>query len=46
MDEEFPARVQVLFDSESVRNLNAFDLRMGASEIASKLLKWQKKGGG
>jgi len=46
MDEEFPARVQVLFDSESVRNLNAFDLRMGASEIASKLLKWQKGEGG
>lgn len=41
-DEEFPARVQVLFDSESVRNLNAFDLRMGAQEISSRLLKWRK----
>lgn len=45
-DEEFPARVQVLFDSQSVRNLNAFDLRMGAQEIASKLLKWKKGEGG
>jgi len=45
-DEEFPARVQVLFDSSSTHHLNAFDLRMGSAEIASKLLKWSKEEGG
>ncbi|MHB8896557.1 MAG: DUF3786 domain-containing protein [Candidatus Geothermincolia bacterium] len=41
-DEEFPARVQVLFDSGSTHHLGAFDLRMGAQEIASRLLKWRR----
>jgi len=40
-DEEFEARVQVLFDSGATHHLNAFDLRMGAAEIASLLLKWR-----
>ena len=38
-DEEFPARAQLLFDSNSTCHLNAFDLRMGAQEIASLLMK-------
>lgn len=41
-DEEFDARVQVLFDSNSTHHLNAFDLRMGSAEVASKLIKWQR----
>jgi hypothetical protein len=38
-DEEFPARAQFLFDSNSTRHLNAFDLRMGAQEISSLMMK-------
>lgn len=38
-DEEFPPRAQLLFDSNSTRHLNAFDLRMGAQEISSLLMK-------
>jgi hypothetical protein len=38
-DEEFPARSQVLFDSACIRHLNAFDLRMGAQEISSKVIR-------
>jgi len=38
-DEEFPARAQVLFDSCDTRHLSAFDLRMGAQEISSRLIK-------
>ncbi len=38
-DEEFDARAQVLFDSNDTRHLNAFDLRMGAQEISSRLIK-------
>jgi hypothetical protein len=38
-DDEFPARVQALFDRNSTHHLNAFDLRMGAQEIASMLIK-------
>lgn len=40
-DEEFAARARVLFDSNSTHHLNAFDLRMGSAEIASRLLKWK-----
>jgi hypothetical protein len=29
----------VLFDSNSTRHLSAFDLRMGAQEISSRLIK-------
>jgi hypothetical protein len=43
-DEEFGAKAQVLFDSSSIRNLNAFDLRMGAQEVSSRLLKWTGEG--
>lgn len=38
-DEEFPARARVLFDSNATRHLTPFDLRMGAQEIASRLVK-------
>jgi hypothetical protein len=38
-DEEFGARAAVLFDSNSTRHLSAFDLRMGAQEISSRLIK-------
>lgn len=38
-DEEFPPRAQLLFDSNSTHHLNAFDLRMGAQEISSMLIK-------
>jgi hypothetical protein len=38
-DEEFPARAQVLFDSASIKHLNAFDLRMGAQEISSRVIR-------
>jgi hypothetical protein len=38
-DEEFPARAAVLFDSNSSRHMSAFDLRMGAQEISSRLIK-------
>jgi len=38
-DEEFSARAQVLFDSTCNRHLNAFDLRMGAQEISSRLIR-------
>ncbi len=38
-DEEFDARSQVLFDSNDARHLTPFDLRMGAQEIASRLIK-------
>jgi len=38
-DEEFPARAQVLFDSACIKHLNAFDLRMSAQEIASKVIR-------
>ena len=38
-DDEFPARVQALFDSCSTHHLNAFDLRMGAQEISSLMMK-------
>jgi hypothetical protein len=43
-DEEFDARVQVLFDSASIKNLNAFDLRMGAQEVSTRMLKWTGEG--
>ncbi len=38
-DREFPARAQALFDSNSAHHLNAFDLRMGAQEISSMIVK-------
>lgn len=38
-DEEFPARAQALFDSCASRHLNAFDLRMGAQEISTRLIR-------
>lgn len=38
-DEEFPARATVLFDSNSSHHLTAFDLRMGAQEITSRLIR-------
>jgi len=38
-DDEFPARAQVLFDSNCPRHLCAFDLRMGAQEISGKMVK-------
>lgn len=38
-DDQFPARVQVLFDSSAIRHLNAFDLRMGAQEISTRLIR-------
>jgi Domain of unknown function (DUF3786) len=38
-DEEFPARGQVLFDSGDTDHLGAFNLRMAAQEISSRLLK-------
>jgi hypothetical protein len=38
-DEEFPARVQALFDSGDTNHVGAFDLRMAAQEISSRLLK-------
>ena len=45
-DDEFPARVQALFDSCSTHHLNAFDLRMGAQEVSSRLIKAAKGEGG
>lgn len=45
-DEEFPSRCQVLFDSAATRHLTPFDLRMGAQEIASKLVRASGKAGG
>lgn len=45
-DDEFPARVQALFDSNSTHHLNAFDLRMGAQEVSSRLIKELKGEGG
>lgn len=38
-DDEFPARLQVLFDSGDTNHLGAFDLRMASQEISSRLLK-------
>lgn len=38
-DEEFASRCQALFDSNCPRHLSAFDLRMGAQEISSRLIK-------
>ncbi len=38
-DEEFDARCQVLFDSGDCRHLNAFDLRMGAQDISTRLIR-------
>lgn len=38
-DEEFPARASVLFDSACPHHLNAFDLRMGAQEISSRIVR-------
>jgi len=38
-DEEFPPRAQLLFDSNSTHHLNAFDLRMGAQDISSLMMK-------
>jgi hypothetical protein len=43
-DAEFAARAQVLYDSNSTHHLTAFELRMGAQEIASLLIK-RRKGG-
>lgn len=37
-DQEFPARAQVLFDSNCSHHLDAFNLRMGAQETASRLI--------
>lgn len=45
-DDEFPASVQTLYDAGSTDHLTAFDLRMGAQDIASRLLKSRKKGSG
>lgn len=41
-DEEFPASVGTLYDAGSPNHLGAFELRMGAQDIASRLLKWRK----
>jgi len=38
-DEEFEARAQVLFDSNCEHHLDAFNLRMGAQEISSRLIR-------
>jgi len=38
-DDEFPARAVVLFDGACPRHLNAFELRMGAQELASRLIR-------
>lgn len=38
-DEEFGARAQVLFDSSCTHHLSAFDLRMGAQEISTRLIR-------
>ncbi len=38
-DDEFPARARVLFDSGCAHHLSAFDLRMGAQEISSRLIR-------
>jgi hypothetical protein len=43
-DEEFPERAQVLFDVNSTHHLTAFELRMGAQEIASILIKGAGEG--
>lgn len=45
-DEEFPARAQVLFDSNSTSHLSAFDLRMGAQEIVGRLIRLSARGDG
>lgn len=37
-DDEFPARAQVLFDSNCAHHLNAFELRMGAQEVSKRLM--------
>ena len=42
-DEEFAARAQVIFDSSAPRHLSAFDLRMGAQEISTRLVKAGKE---
>ncbi|MBK5092202.1 MAG: DUF3786 domain-containing protein [Actinobacteria bacterium] len=36
---EFPARASVLFDSNCGHHLSTFDLRMGAQEISSRLIR-------
>ncbi|MDD5748690.1 MAG: DUF3786 domain-containing protein [Actinomycetota bacterium] len=36
---EFPSRCVVLFDSAAPKHLGAFELRMGAQEICSRLIK-------
>lgn len=38
-DPEFPARANVLFDSNCHHHLSTFDLRMGAQEISSRLIR-------
>ena len=38
-DEEFGARCQVLFDAGGSRHLSAFDLRMGAQDISTRLIR-------
>ena len=38
-DEEFPARAGVLFDSNCHHHLSTFDLRIGAQEISSRLIR-------
>jgi hypothetical protein len=38
-DEEFEARAQALFDPSGIKHLNAFDLRMGAQEISSRVIR-------
>ncbi|MBU4240546.1 MAG: DUF3786 domain-containing protein [Actinobacteria bacterium] len=43
-DEEFGARAQVLFDSNCDRHLDAFNLRMGAQEISSRLISGHQVG--
>lgn len=43
-DEEFDARAQVLFDRNDTRHMDAFELRMGAQEISSRIIK--ASGGG
>ena len=38
-DPEFPARAGVLFDSNCHHHLSTFDLRIGAQEISSRLIR-------
>jgi hypothetical protein len=38
-DAEFPSRAVVLFDSNCHHNLSTFDLRIGAQEISSRLIR-------